>query len=141
MTLRRALARLFRAAAHQLDPDFPVWPEPPRIGVRSMPDDGGWRSVPLQPFLIGARLVRTGEPDEGQRLQEGLIKELTGGEPISVVTRPIGAVALFRRFRRQFLTALLRRLWRDPRKDESGTADHDGRIPPAPQCHRTGAGR
>lgn len=34
--------------------------------------------------LIGARFVRTSEPDDGQRLQEGLIKELTGGEPILV---------------------------------------------------------
>lgn len=37
--------------------------------------------------LMGARMVRTSEPDEGQRLQEGLIKELTGGEPIMV--RPL----------------------------------------------------
>ena len=28
--------------------------------------------------------MRTSEPDDGQRLQEGLIKELTGGEPILV---------------------------------------------------------
>ena len=29
-------------------------------------------------------MVRTSEPDEGERLQEGFIKELTGGEPILV---------------------------------------------------------
>ena len=34
--------------------------------------------------MIGARTVRVSEPDEGQRSQEGLIKELTGGEPILV---------------------------------------------------------
>lgn len=34
--------------------------------------------------LIGARLVRTSEPDEGQKAQEGLIKDLTSGEPIEV---------------------------------------------------------
>lgn len=34
--------------------------------------------------LIGARFVRASEPDQGQQLQEGLIKELTGGEPIMV---------------------------------------------------------
>lgn len=34
--------------------------------------------------LIGARLVRTSEPEEGERLQEGLVKALTGGEPMMV---------------------------------------------------------
>lgn len=34
--------------------------------------------------LIGARFVRTSEPEEGERLQEGLIKALTGGEPMMV---------------------------------------------------------
>jgi putative DNA primase/helicase len=34
--------------------------------------------------LVWARMVRASEPDEGQKLQEGLIKELTGGEPILV---------------------------------------------------------
>ncbi|MDS9467336.1 phage/plasmid primase, P4 family [Paracoccus sp. MBLB3053] len=34
--------------------------------------------------LIGARIVRTSEPEEGERLQEGLVKALTGGEPMMV---------------------------------------------------------
>lgn len=34
--------------------------------------------------LIGARMVRTSEPEEGERLQEGLVKSLTGGEPMMV---------------------------------------------------------
>lgn len=34
--------------------------------------------------LIAARMVRTSEPEEGERLQEGLIKALTGGEPMMV---------------------------------------------------------
>ncbi len=34
--------------------------------------------------LMGARMVRASEPEQGQRLQEGKIKELTGGEPILV---------------------------------------------------------
>lgn len=34
--------------------------------------------------LIGARFVRTSEPEEGERLQEGLVKALTGGEPMMV---------------------------------------------------------
>ncbi|SMO79153.1 DNA primase family protein [Paracoccus laeviglucosivorans] len=34
--------------------------------------------------LIGARMVRTSEPEEGERLQEGLVKALTGGEPMMV---------------------------------------------------------
>lgn len=45
---------------------------------------GGGDATPDLIPLIGARLVRTSEPDEGQHLQEGLIKELTGGEPILV---------------------------------------------------------
>lgn len=34
--------------------------------------------------LIGARMVRTSEPEEGERLQEGLVKALTGGEPMMI---------------------------------------------------------
>lgn len=45
---------------------------------------GGGDATPDLMPLIGARFVRTSEPDEGQMLQEGLIKELTGGEPILV---------------------------------------------------------
>ncbi len=45
---------------------------------------GGGEATPDLIPLMGARMVRTSEPDEGQRLQEGLIKELTGGEPIQV---------------------------------------------------------
>jgi len=45
---------------------------------------GGGDATPDLIPLIGARLVRVSEPDQGTRLQEGLIKELTGGEPILV---------------------------------------------------------
>ncbi|WP_439137569.1 DNA primase family protein [Roseicyclus sp.] len=45
---------------------------------------GGGDATPDLVPLIGARLVRASEPSEGERLQEGLIKELTGGEPILV---------------------------------------------------------
>lgn len=45
---------------------------------------GGSDATPDLIPLIGARMVRASEPDEGERLQEGLIKELTGGEPIQV---------------------------------------------------------
>ncbi|MBO9457343.1 hypothetical protein J7376_19260 [Paracoccus sp. R12_1] len=34
--------------------------------------------------LIGARSVRTSEPEEGERLQEALVKALTGGEPMMI---------------------------------------------------------
>lgn len=34
--------------------------------------------------LVGARSVRASEPEEGERLQEAKIKELTGGEPMLV---------------------------------------------------------
>ncbi len=45
---------------------------------------GGGDATPDLVPLIGARLVRASEPEEGERFQEGLIKELTGGEPILV---------------------------------------------------------
>ena len=45
---------------------------------------GGSDATPDLVPLVGARMVRASEPDEGERLQEGLIKELTGGEPIQV---------------------------------------------------------
>ncbi|WP_107495560.1 DNA primase family protein [Thalassobius sp. I31.1] len=34
--------------------------------------------------LVGARTALASEPEEGDRLQEGMIKEMTGGEPILV---------------------------------------------------------
>jgi putative DNA primase/helicase len=45
---------------------------------------GGGDATPDLVPLIGARFVRAAEPDEGMRWQEGLIKDLTGGEPIMV---------------------------------------------------------
>ncbi len=45
---------------------------------------GGGDATPDLVPMIGARFLRTSEPDEGMRWQEGLIKELTGGEPILV---------------------------------------------------------
>ncbi len=45
---------------------------------------GGGDATPDLVPLIGARFVRASEPEEGERLQEGIIKELTGGEPILV---------------------------------------------------------
>lgn len=42
---------------------------------------GGGDATPDLMPLVGARMVRAAEPDEGVRWQEGLIKELTGGEP------------------------------------------------------------
>lgn len=45
---------------------------------------GGGDATPDLMPLIGARFVRASEPREGEPLQEELIKELTGGEPIMV---------------------------------------------------------
>lgn len=45
---------------------------------------GGGDATPDLIPLVGARMARAAEPDEGQRLQEGTIKDLTGGEPIQV---------------------------------------------------------
>ena len=44
---------------------------------------GGDATPDLVP-LIGARFVRASEPDQGVKWQEGLIKELTGGEEILI---------------------------------------------------------
>lgn len=44
---------------------------------------GGDATPDLIP-LVGARFVRASEPEEGERLQEAKIKELTGGEPMLV---------------------------------------------------------
>lgn len=45
---------------------------------------GGAEATPDLVPLMGARFVRTSEPDQGTPLQEGLIKQMTGGEPIQV---------------------------------------------------------
>lgn len=45
---------------------------------------GGGDATPDLVQLVGARFVRASEPDEGVKWQEGLIKELTGGEPMLV---------------------------------------------------------
>lgn len=45
---------------------------------------GGGDATPDLVPLMGARLVRASEPEEGEKLQEGVIKELTGGEPMLV---------------------------------------------------------
>ncbi len=45
---------------------------------------GGGDATPDLIPLVGARMVRASEPEEGERLLEGMIKELTGGEPILV---------------------------------------------------------
>ncbi|MEP4195968.1 MAG: phage/plasmid primase, P4 family [Aliishimia sp.] len=46
-----------------------------RSGAEATPD--------LIPML-GARLARAAEPEQGERFQEGLIKALTGGEPVPI---------------------------------------------------------
>lgn len=45
---------------------------------------GGGDATPDLVPLVGARMVRSAEPEEGERLKEGTIKELTGGEAIMV---------------------------------------------------------
>lgn len=45
---------------------------------------GGSDATPELIPLVGARMVRASEPEEGERLQEGKVKELTGGEPMMV---------------------------------------------------------
>ena len=45
---------------------------------------GGSDATPDLVPLMGARMVRAAEPEQGERMKEGIIKELTGGEPILV---------------------------------------------------------
>lgn len=45
---------------------------------------GGGDATPDLVPMIGARFLRASEPEKGVQWQEGLIKELTGGEPILV---------------------------------------------------------
>lgn len=45
---------------------------------------GGGDATPDLMLLVGARFVRASEPAQGVPLQEDLIKELTGGEPMQV---------------------------------------------------------
>ena len=63
---------------------------------------GGGDATPDLVPLIGARMVRASEPEEAERLQEGTVKELTGGEPILVralhsdfvEVRPVGKITI-----------------------------------------------
>jgi putative DNA primase/helicase len=59
---------------------------------------GGDATPDLVP-LIGARFVRASEPEQGERLQEGKIKELTGGEPILVRALNADFVEVLPRFK------------------------------------------
>lgn len=55
--------------------------------IESLTGDGKRKASEATPDLvplIGARFVRASEPEQGERLKSGLIKELTGGEPIMV---------------------------------------------------------
>lgn len=45
---------------------------------------GGGDATPDLVPMIGARMVRASEPEKGTSWQEGLIKELTGGEPMLI---------------------------------------------------------
>lgn len=45
---------------------------------------GGSDATPELIPLIGARAVRSSEPEQGERFKEGMIKALTSGEPIAV---------------------------------------------------------
>lgn len=93
--------------------------------------------------LIGVRELHRSEPEGSVRWQEGLIKQLTVGEPISVkvLVRPsrITAVAgLFRRVYRQMRSALLRAIGRVPTTCESGTALSGDPVDRVEPCCREG---
>ena len=90
--------------------------------------------------LVAGVLVRTSEPEEADRVQEGLIKRLTEGEPIRV-RRTTGVFALFRRVRRRMRSALQRVTGRALRSGGSETVMRGDRVaPPAPNC-RAGEGQ
>lgn len=60
---------------------------------------GGGDATPDLVPLIGARAVRTSEPDQGVILQEGLVKELTGGEPILVRALHTNFILVYPKFK------------------------------------------
>lgn len=60
---------------------------------------GGGDATPDLMPLIGARMVRSSEPEEGERVQEGMIKELTGGEPIMVRALHSDFVTVYPKFK------------------------------------------
>lgn len=63
---------------------------------------GGGDATPDLVPMIGARMIRTSEPEEGERLQESTIKQLTSGEPLLVralnsdfvEVRPVGKITI-----------------------------------------------
>lgn len=59
---------------------------------------GGDATPDLVP-LIGARLVTTSEPDQGVSWQEGMIKEMTGGEPMLIRALQEGFVEILPYFK------------------------------------------
>lgn len=56
------------------------------IGVESLADSGGKRrgdqATPDLARLPGVRFLRVSEPERGMKLNDGLIKQLTGGDPV-----------------------------------------------------------
>lgn len=72
-TFQRALRRVFKA--HTVDADVATF-----LGAGST---DGARATPNMLALAGARLVVCGEPDQSAKLDEGLIKSLTGEDPIT----------------------------------------------------------
>lgn len=56
------------------------------IGVESLAESGGKRrgdqATPDIARLPGVRFLRVSEPEKGMRLNDGLIKQLTGGDPV-----------------------------------------------------------
>lgn len=60
---------------------------------------GGGDATPDLVPLIGARFVRASEPEQGVVLQEGLVKELTGGEPIMVRALNKDFVTIYPKFK------------------------------------------
>lgn len=60
---------------------------------------GGGDATPDLMPLIGARMVRASEPEQGVQLQEGLVKEMTGGEPILVRALNQDFILIYPRFK------------------------------------------
>ncbi len=57
------------------------------IGIESLADNGGKRrgdqATPDIAVLPGVRFLRVSEPTKGMRMNDGLIKEWTGGDPVN----------------------------------------------------------
>lgn len=90
--------------------------------------------------LKGARLLHASEPSGDAIWQEGLIKQMTEGEPMRV-RRFTGGLSRFRRVRLRMQSALLRLLGRALMTGGTGTVSRGDPVAQPAPCCRKGEGQ